>query len=63
MTLGEKIRKIEQKNPTTIVSLKNQYGIFWTGQARFVFGAVTTEAWNGTSVEVICKYEVWSGEK
>lgn len=53
MTLGEKIRNIEKKNPRTIVSLKNKYGVVWTGQARFVFGAVTAEAWEGTDIEVI----------
>ena len=52
MTLREQIKKI---NPETIVSLKNKYGIFWTGKAKFVFGAVRLEAWNGTHIEVIRK--------
>lgn len=50
MTLGEKIKKI---NPEKVISLKNKYGVFWTGKAKFVFGAVTFEAWNGTHIEII----------
>lgn len=50
MTLKEQIEKI---NPEAVVSLKNKYGVFWIGKAKFVFGAVRLEAWNGTHIEVI----------
>ena len=50
MTLGEKIKII---NLEKIISLKNKYGVFWTGKAKFVFSHVTYQAWNGTDVEVI----------
>lgn len=53
MTLGEKIKIIEEINPDMIISLKNKYGVFWTGKAKFVFSHVTYQAWNGTDVEVI----------
>ena len=32
-------------NPETIVSLKNSYGTFWSGKAKFVFNSLTSEAW------------------
>ena len=54
MTLGEQIEKI---NPETVVSLKNKYGVYWIGKAKFVFGAVRLEAWNGTHIEVSIKEE------
>ena len=50
MTLGEKVNRI---NDNAIISLKNKYGVFWTGKAKYVFGAVTLEAWNSTEIEVI----------
>lgn len=50
MTLAEKITKID---PEKVISLKNKYGVFWTGKAKYVFGAVSYKAWNGTHVEVI----------
>ena len=53
MTLGEKVKQIEARDPYEIISLKNEYGVVWTGQARFAFGAVTYEAWNRDSLEVI----------
>lgn len=53
-TLREQIGEI---NPETMVSLKNKYGVFWIGRAKFVFSSVTREAWNGTHVEAIpCHY-------
>ena len=52
MTLSEQIKRIEAKNPQQIVSLANKYGVFWIGQARFVFGAVSREAWEGTHITV-----------
>ena len=51
MTLREQINKIKDQNK--IVSLKNKYGVFWTGKAKYVFGAVTYEAWNSTDIEVL----------
>ena len=50
MTLGEKIEKL---NPDEIISLKNKYGVFWTGKAKFVFGAVALKAWDSTTIEVL----------
>ena len=50
MTLAEKINKL---NPETMVSLKNEYGVFWMGKAKFVFGALRIEAWNSTDIEVL----------
>ena len=50
MTLGEKIKTID---PEKIISLKNKYGVFWIGKAKFVFGAVTLKAWNSTEIEVV----------
>ena len=50
MTLSEKIKKI---NPDRIISLKNKYGIFWTGRAKFVFSAVTYQAWNSPDIEIV----------
>lgn len=50
-TLFEIITNIENQNE--IVSLRNKYGVFWTGKAKYVFGAVTAEAWNGTNIEVV----------
>lgn len=50
MTLREKISKID---PEKIISLKNKYGVFWIGKAKYVFSAVSCKAWNGTHVEVI----------
>lgn len=50
MTLREKIAKIDLEK---VISLKNKYGVFWTGKAKYVFSAVSYEAWNGTHVEVI----------
>ena len=50
MKLREKIKKVD---PEQIVSLKNRYGVFWTGRAKFVFGAVSSDAWNSESIEVI----------
>lgn len=50
MTLSEKINAL---NPETIVGLKNKYGIFWIGKAKYVFGAVSIRAWNDTEIEVI----------
>lgn len=50
MTLKEKINSL---NPDTMVSLKTEYGVFWMGRAKYVFGAVTMDAWNGTEIEVL----------
>lgn len=50
MALKEQIEKI---NSETVVSLKNKYGVFWIGKAKFVFGAIRLEAWNGTHIKVI----------
>ena len=50
MTLAEKIAKID---PEKVISLKNRYGIFFTGKAKYVFSHVTYKAWNGTDVEVV----------
>lgn len=50
MTLAEKIATID---PEKVVSLKNSYGVFWTGKAKYVFGAVRLDAWNGIGIEVI----------
>lgn len=52
MTLREQIERIDGEK---IISLKNKYGVFWTGRAKYVFGAVTLEAWNGTGIEVVLK--------
>lgn len=49
-TLKEKIKACD---PEMVVALKNRYGVFWVGKAKFVFGAVTNEAWYGDEVEVI----------
>ena len=51
MKLSEIIKEIDDQEE--IVSLRNKYGVFWTGKAKYVFGAVTPEAWNGTHIEVI----------
>ncbi len=53
MALGDKINAIEALNPKEIVALKGRNGIFWVGQARYVIGAVTYEAWNGTGIAVM----------
>ncbi len=50
MTLAEKIAKID---PEKVISLKNKYGVFFTGKAKYVFSHVTLKTWNGTDVEVI----------
>ena len=50
MTLGDKIKAI---SPDSVVALKDRYGVFWAGKARYVFGAVTLEAWNKTDIEVM----------
>lgn len=52
MTLGDMIERIKERDPRQIVVLENAYGVFWIGQARFVFGAVSSEAWNGTKIVV-----------
>ena len=49
-TLCERISKID---PEQVVTLKNEYGVMWIGKAKFVFGAVSREAWNGNTVDVI----------
>lgn len=49
-TLGEKIKMCD---PEQIVALKNEYGVTWIGKAKFVFGAVTLEAWNGHTLDVV----------
>jgi len=52
MTLGEKIKQIEKINPDSIVTLSTkEYGSFWTGKAKFVFGAVSMDAWKSTEIE------------
>lgn len=50
LTLGEKIEKID---PEKVISLKNKYGVFWTGKAKFVFSTITNKAWNSTDTEII----------
>lgn len=58
MILREQIREIEKRNPEAIVSLKEEeYGVIWVGKAKYVFGAVTCEAWNSDSLEVICNID------
>ena len=42
MTVGE---YIESLDPNSMVALKNKYGVFYTGRAKFVFGALRYEAW------------------
>lgn len=49
MTLGERINSIP---PEAVVSLRNEYGVCWIGKAKYVFGAVTLDAWNSTQIEV-----------
>lgn len=49
-TLCEKIKNIDSEK---VISLKNKYGVFWTGKAKFVFSAVTYKTWNGTDIEII----------
>lgn len=49
-TLCERISKID---PEQVVTLKNEYGVMWIGKAKFVFGAVTLEAWTGNTVDVV----------
>lgn len=52
-TVAEQIKALD---PDTLVKLVNEYGCCWIGRAKFVFGAVTYEAWNGTDIEVVvCK--------
>lgn len=50
MTLGERIEKL---NPETLIALKNKYGTFWLGKAKYVFSAVTPKAWGATDIEVV----------
>ena len=49
MTLGEKIKHLD---PETMVNLRNDYGVFWTGKAKFVFNAVSYKAWNSADIDV-----------
>ena len=46
--------RINALNPETVISLENEFGIFWTGKAKFVFGAVRYDIWIGNDVKVIC---------
>ena len=50
-TLAEQIKEI--KNQDEIVSLRDSYGVSWTEKAKFVFGAVTNEAWESERIEVV----------
>lgn len=43
-TLGEQVEAIESICPDAIISLKNKYGVFYTGKAKFVFNLVTLKA-------------------
>lgn len=42
MTVGEYIKALD---PKSIVSLKNKYGVFYTGKAEFVFSRLRYETW------------------
>ena len=42
MTVGEYIKALD---PKSIVSLKNKYGVFYTGRAEFVFRRLRHETW------------------
>ncbi len=50
LTLSEKIAKID---PEKVIILKNKYGVFWTGKAKYVFSSVTNKAWKSTDTDVI----------
>lgn len=60
MTLGERINRL---NPNLIISLgTEQYGTFWTGRAKFAFGALRAETWRDGS-NVIITYTDEKGER
>ena len=51
MTLLEKIRRIKDKEK--VVSLKNEYGTFWTGKVKFIFSSINTESLNSDGIDII----------
>lgn len=51
MTLLEKIIRIDDKEK--VVSLKNEYGTFWTGKVKFIFSSVNTESLNSDGIDII----------
>ncbi len=53
MALRDKVKRIEREDPERIIRLyTDAYGVFWTGQTRFVFGSVSSEAWEGNNVKI-----------
>lgn len=51
LPLRDQIKRID---PEKVISLKNKYGpIFWSGKAKFIFGAVTAKAWESDEIGVI----------
>ncbi len=50
MTLKEKIKKVK---PDTVVALKNAYGIYFIGKAKYVYQNVTNKAWYGEDTKVV----------
>lgn len=52
-TLSDVILKITLFTPDKLVSLKRgDDSPFWIGRAKFVFGAVTVQAWHETVIAV-----------
>lgn len=52
-TLSDVIRKITLFTPDKLVALKRgNDSPFWIGRAKFVFGAVTAQAWRETVIDV-----------
>lgn len=49
MTLAEKIGIL---NPDAIIALSRNGEVFWIGKAKYVFGAVTLQAWRSTDITV-----------
>ena len=52
-TLSDVIRKITLFTPDKMVAIKRgNDSPFWSGRAKFVFGAVTAQAWSQTVIAV-----------